>query len=68
MGPYLRFYTAKEGAEALKKIKVESTDLVILDLPMPHMDGFAVFNMLRDPRYERWSHIAVVIPTSVREV
>ena len=34
---------------------------------MPHVDGFAVFNMLRDPRYERWSDIPVVILTSVRE-
>lgn len=59
--------TAKDGAEALEKIKLENPDLIILDLLMPHVDGFAVFNMLRDPRYERWSKIPVVILTSVRE-
>jgi CheY-like chemotaxis protein len=59
--------TAKDGAEALEKIKLENPDLVILDLLMPHVDGFAVFNMLRDPRYERWSKVPVIILTSVRE-
>ncbi|MGQ9475366.1 MAG: response regulator [Actinomycetota bacterium] len=59
--------TAKDGAEALEKIKLENPDLIILDLLMPHVDGFAVFDMLRDPRYERWSRIPVVILTSVRE-
>ncbi|MEJ5187378.1 MAG: response regulator [Candidatus Geothermincolales bacterium] len=58
---------AKDGAEALEKIKLENPDLIILDLLMPHVDGFAVFDMLRDPRYERWSRIPVVILTSVRE-
>lgn len=59
--------TAKDGAEALEKIKLESPDLVILDLLMPRVDGFAVFNMLRDPGYERWSKVPVIILTSVRE-
>lgn len=59
--------TARDGAEALEKIKLENPDLIILDLLMPHVDGFAVFDMLRDPRYERWSRIPVVILTSVRE-
>jgi len=59
--------TARDGAEALEKIKLENPDLIILDLLMPHVDGFAVFDMLQDPRYERWSKIPVVILTSVRE-
>jgi len=58
---------AKDGAEALEKIKLENPDLIILDLLMPHVDGFEVFNMLRDERYERWSKIPVIILTSVRE-
>lgn len=59
--------TARDGAEALEKIKLENPDLVILDLLMPRVDGFAVFNMLRDPSYERWSGIPIIILTSVRE-
>ena len=58
---------AKDGAEALEKIKLENPDLIILDLLMPHVDGFEVFNMLRDERYERWSKIPVIVLTSVRE-
>lgn len=58
---------AKDGAEALEKIKEENPDLVILDLLMPRVDGFAVFNTLREPEYERWSKIPIVVLTSVRE-
>lgn len=59
--------TAKDGAQALEKIERENPDLVILDLLMPRVDGFAVFNKLREPTYERWSRIPVIVLTSVRE-
>jgi CheY-like chemotaxis protein len=59
--------TAKDGAEALDKIRSEDPDLVILDLLMPKVDGFAVFTQLRDPAYERWSVLPVIVLTSVRE-
>ena len=59
--------TARDGAEALEKIKQEDPDLVILDLLMPKVDGFAVFTQLRDPAYERWSGVPVIVLTSVRE-
>ncbi|MDD5667291.1 MAG: response regulator [Actinomycetota bacterium] len=58
---------ARDGAEALEKIRSEDPDLVILDLLMPRVDGFAVFNTLREPAYERWSQLPVVVLTSVRE-
>jgi two-component system alkaline phosphatase synthesis response regulator PhoP len=59
--------TAKDGAEALEKIRQESPDLIILDLLMPRVDGFAVFNSLREPDFEQWSKTPVIILTSVRE-
>ncbi len=59
--------TAKDGAEALEKIKSEDPDLIILDLLMPRVDGFDVFNALHEPAYERWSHVPVIVLTSVRE-
>lgn len=59
--------TASDGAEALEKIRSEDPSLVILDLLMPNVDGFAVFNTLHDPAYERWSQIPVIVLTSVRE-
>lgn len=58
---------AKDGAEALEMIKEENPDLVILDLLMPRVDGFAVFSKLREPEYERWSKIPIIVLTSVRE-
>lgn len=62
-----KIITAKDGEEALEKIEREEPDLVILDLLMPRVDGFAVFNRLHEPRYERWSRVPVVVLTSVRE-
>lgn len=59
--------TAKDGAEALEMIRSEDPDLVVLDLLMPNVDGFGVFNRLDDPAYERWSRLPVIVLTSVRE-
>lgn len=59
--------TAKDGAETLEKIKLENPDLIILDLLMPRVDGFGVFNELRSPDYERWSETPIIVLTSVRE-
>ena len=58
---------AKDGSEALEKIRSRDPDLVILDLLMPRVDGFAVFNSLREPEYASWSQIPVIVLTSVRE-
>ncbi|RJP30220.1 MAG: response regulator [Actinobacteria bacterium] len=59
--------TAKDGGEALEKIEAESPDLVILDLLMPRVDGFAVINTLHEPRFERWAGTPLIVLTSVRE-
>ncbi len=39
--------TAYDGKEALQKIQDENPDLVILDVMMPHMDGFEVLQHMR---------------------
>ena len=42
--------TASDGKEALDKIKREEPDLVLLDLMMPILDGFAVLSEVKaDP-------------------
>jgi two-component system alkaline phosphatase synthesis response regulator PhoP/two-component system response regulator VicR len=42
--------TASEGREALRKVASEKPDLVVLDVMMPHMDGFEVLrNLKSDP-------------------
>jgi len=58
---------ALDGIEGLANLKAEKPDLVILDLLMPKMDGFAVCNELRSPRWSRYADIPVIILTSVRE-
>ena len=35
-------FTARDGIEGLANLKAEKPDLMILDLLMPKMDGFAV--------------------------
>ncbi|MBE0415442.1 MAG: response regulator [Dehalococcoidia bacterium] len=59
--------TARDGEEGLAKLKEEKPDLMILDLLMPRMDGFAVLKELQDPRRSKYSNIPVLILTSVRE-
>jgi len=39
--------TAFDGKEALKKVESEKPDLIVLDVMMPHMDGFEVLKRLK---------------------
>ena len=59
--------TACDGEEGLGKLKEERPDLLILDLLMPKMDGFAVLKELQDPRHSKYGNIPILILTSVRE-
>ena len=59
--------TAQDGIEALANLKAEKPDLMILDLLMPKMDGWAVCKELQDPRWAKYRNIPILILTSVRE-
>jgi DNA-binding response OmpR family regulator len=59
--------TAHDGVEGLANLKAEQPDLMILDLMMPKMDGFAVCKELQDPRWSKYKDIPILILTSVRE-
>ena len=59
--------TARDGVEGLANLKAENPDLLILDLLMPKMDGFAVCKELQDPRWAKYRGIPILILTSVRE-
>lgn len=59
--------TAKDGVEGLANLKATKPDLMILDLLMPKMDGFAVCKELLDPRWSKLRDIPILILTSVRE-
>ena len=58
---------AQDGIEGLATLKAENPDLLILDLLMPKMDGFAVCKELQDPRWSKYRGIPILILTSVRE-
>ena len=58
---------AHDGVECLDKLVVERPDLLILDLLMPKMDGFAVYRELKSPKWSEYYDMPVLILTSVRE-
>ncbi|TAK30605.1 MAG: response regulator [Chloroflexota bacterium] len=59
---------ARNGEEALDKLAQEKPDLMILDLLMPRMDGFAVCRELKEPRRgKQYPKLPILILTSTRE-
>lgn len=59
--------TAQDGLEGLATLKAELPHVMILDLLMPKMDGFAVCKELQDPRWSKYREIPILILSSVRE-
>ena len=41
-------FTADDGVDALVLLKTNSIDLMILDVMMPHLDGFTVCRLARE--------------------
>ncbi|MBK8807083.1 MAG: response regulator [Bacteroidales bacterium] len=57
--------TALNATDALKKIKEKHPDLILLDLLMPHIDGFTFIKELKDsPEFKK---IPVVIVSAVTD-
>jgi two-component system alkaline phosphatase synthesis response regulator PhoP len=60
-----RLATASDGLQCMEKIRQETPKLLILDMMMPRMDGFAVIRELRaDPQY---AGLPIIILTTVIE-
>jgi len=60
--------TAKNGQEAWEKVLSDSPDIIILDLSMPIMDGWAVLSQLRrHPPSRRWQPVIIVSAQSELE-
>jgi len=59
--------TARNGIEGLAALRAEKPDLLILDLLMPKMDGFAVCKELQDARWSKYRSLPILILSSVRE-
>jgi len=58
---------ACDGQEALRKLREEKPDLMLLDLLMPGMDGFAVIKELRDSPTKGYPDLPILVISSVRE-
>jgi CheY-like chemotaxis protein len=58
---------ASDGYEALRKLKEEKPDIMLLDLLMPGMDGFAVIRELEGCQKKGYPDIPVLVISSVRE-
>lgn len=53
--------TAVDGQEAWEKIAADSPDVILLDLMMPRMDGFAILKKLREsPPSKKWQPVIIV--------
>ncbi|MGB2868046.1 MAG: response regulator [Bacteroidota bacterium] len=55
--------TAEDGREALEKVRKDPPDMVLLDVMMPEMNGFAVCRELRS--YDTMKKIPIVIVTAL---
>jgi signal transduction histidine kinase/CheY-like chemotaxis protein len=61
-GPQWAVREAENGREALKRIEESKPDVILLDLMMPEMDGFAVVAALQ--KEAGWQDIPVIVITA----
>ena len=64
-GEGYKVITAPDGAKGLTTMRSEKPDLVILDVQMPEMDGFQVFQEMK--RDSVLKALPVVMLTGIRE-
>jgi DNA-binding response OmpR family regulator len=53
---------AQSGADALDSIKLEKPDLILLDIMLPDLDGYEIFQIIRKNR--EWDDIKVIYLTA----
>ena len=58
----LEFHLASSGRDALKMMGKQCPDILILDIMMPELDGFAVLDEMQS--IAGWENISVIIVTS----
>ncbi len=56
----------EDGAQALACLETEEFDIILLDIVMPHMDGFDVLEKLRAD--DRLSHIPTIVVSSLEDM
>lgn len=58
---------AADGVEAVEILRVESYDVILLDLNMPNMDGFEVLEWLKQNKNTRDTNVIVLTSDSKRD-
>jgi two-component system, sensor histidine kinase and response regulator len=53
---------ARDGFQALRRFERHRADLIILDVMMPHMDGFEVCRRIKSDK--RWRNIPIILVTA----
>lgn len=61
-----RVVAVNSGNQALKFLGQETPDLILLDIKMPHMDGFEVLDKIR--RNDEWADIPVIFLSSYTKI
>ena len=62
--PKINIFTANSGEKGIELAKVESPDVIILDIAMPIMDGFEVCSILK--QNDQLKHIPIIVLTAIR--
>ncbi|HEY7666218.1 MAG TPA: response regulator, partial [Xanthobacteraceae bacterium] len=63
---YLNVTTAADGRQALELLESKPFDLVLLDIMMPHVNGYEVLAQMK--ANERLRHIPVIMISAVDEL
>jgi len=59
-----RVTCAENGVEALEILEKEKFDLVLMDIQMPKMNGYAATAIIRDQEKERGEHVPIIAMTA----
>lgn len=51
---------AFDGEEALRKVKEEDPDIILLDLMLPKLNGFEVLREIREKYTDKWRPVIII--------
>ncbi len=59
-----RVHTAENGREALHLLEQEDVDLILMDVQMPDLDGFAATRIIREQEKGTGTHLPIIAMTA----
>ena len=51
---------AFDGEEALRKVKEDNPDVILLDLMLPKLNGFGVLKEIREKHSDKWRPVIII--------